>query len=122
MRNCITTPTLTVLALLAAGGTAWAHAHLKTATPAPDSSVQSAPDAVTISFTEGVEPRFSSIEVQDAAGHRVDKGTANTSPSDNKQFSIGLQPLQPGTYKVTWHATAVDTHKTDGTFQFTVKP
>ncbi len=122
MRNRITTPTLAVLALLAAGGTAWAHAHLRTATPAPDSTVQAAPDAVTISFTEGVEPRFSTIEVQDAAGHRVDKGTASTSPSDNKQFSIGLQTLQPGTYKVTWHATAVDTHKTDGTFQFTVKP
>ena len=122
MRNRIVTPVLAVLTLLAAGGTAWAHAHLKTATPAPDSTVQAAPDAVTISFTEGVEPRFSSIEVQDATGHRVDKGTASTAPSDNKQLSIGLQTLQPGSYKVVWHATAVDTHKTDGTFQFTVKP
>ena len=122
MRNRIITPAFTTLVLLAAGGTAWAHAHLKTATPAPDSTVQAAPEAVTIGFTEGVEPRFSSIEVQDAAGRRVDKGAAGTSPSDNKQLSVGLQPLQPGTYTVTWHATAVDTHKTDGTFQFTVRP
>ena len=114
--------TATTLALIAAGGTAWAHAHLKTAAPAPDSTVQAAPEVVTIDFTEGVEPQFSSIEVQDAAGHRVDKGAAATAPTDNKRFSVGLQSLQPGTYKVTWHATAVDTHKTDGTFQFTVKP
>ena len=118
----IVTPILAVLAVLATGSTAWAHAHLKTATPAPDSTVPAAPDAVTISFTEGVEPQFSSIEVRDAAGNRVDKGMPETSPSDNKQFSVGLQALQPGNYKVTWHATAVDTHKTDGTFQFTVKP
>ena len=114
--------TLPALVLIALPGLAWAHAHLKTATPAPDSTVQTAPGAVTIDFTEGVEPKFSSIEVQDAAGRRVDTGAAETSPSDNKQFHVGLQPLQPGTYKVTWRATAVDTHKTDGTFQFTVAP
>ncbi|MFC0407260.1 copper homeostasis periplasmic binding protein CopC [Roseomonas elaeocarpi] len=122
MRHSIRTPALAVLALLAAGsGPAWAHAHLQSATPAPGSTV-AAPDTVVISYTEGVEARFSSIEVQDAAGHRVDKGTLSTVPTDNKRLSIGLQPLQPGTYKVTWHVTSVDTHKTDGTFQFTVKP
>lgn len=117
-----TLPVLAALALLAGSGAAWAHAHLKTATPAPGSTVQASPDAVTIDFTEGVEPRFSGIEVQDAAGRRVEKGAAATAPSDNKRFSVGLQPLPPGLYTVSWHATAVDTHKTDGTFQFTVKP
>ncbi len=112
----------TLLALVATAGTAWAHAHLKTAMPAPDSTMQAAPAELTIDFTEGVEPRFSSIEVQDVAGHRVDKGTATTAATDNKRFSVGLQPLPPGLYKVIWHATAVDTHKTDGTFQFTIKP
>ena len=122
MRHTITTPTLVTLALLAGSGTAWSHAHLKTANPAPDSTVQTAPEAVTINFTEGIEPRFSSIEVQDAAGHRVDKGAAATSPGNNKRLSVGLQPLNPGAYKVVWHAMSVDTHKTNGTFQFTVKP
>ena len=118
----MTRTALSAVVLLFAGSTAWAHAHLRTAAPAPDSTVQAAPDAVTIDFTEGVEPQFCSIEVQDAAGHRVDKGAAATAPSDNKRLSVGVQPLQPGTYKVIWHATAVDTHKTDGTFQFTVAP
>jgi methionine-rich copper-binding protein CopC len=109
------------VALVAQVCTASAHAHLKTASPSPDSTVQAVPQAVSIDFTEGVEPKFSSIEVQDAAGHRVDKGEAMTSPSDNKHFSVGLNALTPGVYKVIWHATAVDTHKTEGTFQFIVK-
>ena len=122
MRTSITVPTLALALFAVTGGTAWAHAHLKTATPAPDSTVQATPDAVAIDFTEGVEPSFSSIEVQDATGQRVDKGAASTAPGDNKRLSVDVRPLQPGTYTVTWHATAVDTHKTDGTFRFTVRP
>ena len=117
-----TLATLAALAMLAQIGAAAAHAHLKTASPAPDSTVQAAPQAVSIDFTEAVEAQFSSIKVEDAAGHRVDKGAALTAASDDKRLSIGLNPLTPGVYKVIWHATAVDTHKTDGTFQFTVKP
>jgi methionine-rich copper-binding protein CopC len=113
---------LASLALLAQVDAASAHAHLKTASPAPDSTVQAAPQAVSIDFTEGVEPKFSTIEVQDAAGRRVDKGPATTGPSDDKHFSVGLKPLTPGIYKVIWHATAIDTHKTEGMFQFTIKP
>jgi methionine-rich copper-binding protein CopC len=33
---------------------------------------------------------------------------------------VALKPLRAGVYKVIWHATAVDTHKTDGSFNFTV--
>ncbi|RYY11978.1 MAG: copper resistance protein CopC, partial [Alphaproteobacteria bacterium] len=41
---------------------------------------------------------------------------------DNKVLSVEVPTLAPGTYKVIWHATAVDTHKTEGNFSFTVKP
>jgi copper resistance protein C len=109
-------------ALLAAHSVpAWAHAHLKTASPAPDSTVAAAPQSVAIDFTEGVEPQFSSITVVDAGGHRVDQGPAHIDGA-NTHFVVGLQALQPGTYTVDWHATAVDTHKTEGKFSFTVKP
>lgn len=120
--RAIITATLGACLAASTAGIAFAHAHLKTATPAPDSTVQAAPASVAITFTEAVEPKFSSIEVQDAGGKRVDHGDAHVDPGDNKLFSVGLTPIQPGTYKVTWHATAVDTHKTDGSFQFTVKP
>ncbi len=101
-------------------GPASAHAFLKTATPAVGSTVQQAPSQVVIDFTEGVEPAFSTITVQDGSGAGVETGTVHLEGGD-AHLAIGLKPLQAGTYKVVWHATAVDTHKTEGNFTFTVK-
>lgn len=116
-------PTLAAVALVLTLGTgrAHAHAHLRTATPAAESTV-AAPAKVAINFTEGVEPRFSTIEVSDAAGKRVDKQDSHTAPSDSKLLSVGLPQLAPGTYTVVWRVTAVDTHKSEGSFKFTVRP
>jgi methionine-rich copper-binding protein CopC len=33
---------------------------------------------------------------------------------------IGLKSLSQGTYRVRWQALSVDTHKTEGSFTFTV--
>jgi methionine-rich copper-binding protein CopC len=99
---------------------AFAHAHLKTAIPASGSSSPTPPQQVAITFTEGIEPDFSTIEVQTAAGAHVEDGKPHVAPGDNTQFIIGLKPLQPGVYTVTWHATAVDTHRSQGNFTFTV--
>jgi methionine-rich copper-binding protein CopC len=101
---------------------AHAHAHLTAATPAANSTVPASPSEVSITYTEGVEPKFSSIVVQDAAGARVDTGNAHTQAEDDKRLIVGLKPLPPGVYKVIWHATALDTHKTEGSFTFTVAP
>ncbi len=111
-----------LLTLAGAAGPAWAHAHLVSATPAPGSTVAAPPKTVSIDFTEGVEPRFCTITVQDADDHPVTTGTPDTAADNNKRLSIGLTTLTPGTYRVIWHATAVDTHKTEGTYQFTVSP
>lgn len=112
------------VAVMAAGlglyaGHASAHAFLKTATPAVGSSVAQAPSQVVIGFTEGVEPRFSTIVVQDAHGARVDTGAAHT-VGDDTHLAVALKPLPPGTYSVVWHATSTDTHKTQGKFTFSV--
>ena len=85
-------------------------------------TVAAAPIAVTLTFTEGLEPRFSSIAVEDAAGQRVDLGDAHLVQDDQTRFAVGLKPLAPGRYKVQWRATSVDTHKTNGSFSFTVAP
>lgn len=106
--------------LAAATGTAFAHAHLRAATPAADSTVTQAPKQVVITFSEGVEPLFSTIEVTAAASQRVDQGKPHLVEGDSKRLAVDLATLAAGTYTVTWHATSVDTHKTDGTYHFTV--
>jgi methionine-rich copper-binding protein CopC len=79
---------------------AQAHAHLRTAVPAVGSTVQASPPEVAITFTESVEPRFSTIEVQDAAGRRVDRNDVHTVPANNKVLSVGVPQLAPGPYTV----------------------
>lgn len=106
--------------MLVASGTASAHAFLEAATPRVGSTVQTAPDKVAIDYTQGVEPLFSTIEVQDASGTRVDKGDVHLAPGDEKRLVVDLKPIAAGTYKVIWHVTSVDTHKTEGSFTFTV--
>jgi hypothetical protein len=114
---------LAALLSLAAAGAALAHADLASADPAAGATVKTAPTAISITFTEAVEPKFSSIEVLDATGSRVDEGKAQTAAGDEKLLSVGVKTLTPGTYKVIWHATAADdSHKTKGNYTFTVKP
>lgn len=105
--------------LLLSAGPAFAHAFLKTATPAVGSTV-AAPSQVVIAFTEAVEPRFSTIVVQDDAQSAMQTGDIRL--VDAKSLAIGVKALPPGHYKVTWHVTATDTHKTEGSFTFTVTP
>ena len=111
-----TTAALLALAPLSAS----AHAHLKTATPATDSTVTTAPSEVAIDFTEGVEPALCSIAVTGPGGARLDSGPPHVAAGDNKHLAVAVKPLAPGVYTVEWHATAVDTHKTEGTYHFTV--
>ena len=106
--------------LLLAAEPALAHAFLDTADPAVGSTVATPPKAVTLNFTQNVEPSFSTIEVQDSSGARVDTNDAHVSPDSASAFTIDLKPLVPGDYTVTWHVTSVDTHKTQGHFVFTV--
>ena len=99
---------------------ALAHALLKDANPPVGSALAMSPAAVAITFTEGVEPDFSSIEVQNAQGARVDKADPHLVGGDEKELAVNVPKLPPGEYTVTWHATSVDTHKTEGRFNFGV--
>jgi methionine-rich copper-binding protein CopC len=99
---------------------AFAHAHLDHASPAVGSTVTQAPKQVTLWFTEALEPKFSTIEVRDSNGAAVQTGAATLARDNTAQLSVPLKPVGPGTYKVIWHVLSVDTHRTQGTFTFTV--
>jgi methionine-rich copper-binding protein CopC len=102
-------------------GVADAHAFLERASPPVGSTVPASPAELALTFTEAVEPRFSSVAVLDPRGGRIDTGQPRTA-GNGRQLIVSLPKLAPGTYTVNWHVTSVDTHKTEGRFQFTVAP
>jgi methionine-rich copper-binding protein CopC len=103
------------------GQAAFAHAFLDRASPAVGSEVSKAPSAVILTYTEPVEPAFSTIHVTGANGERVDEGKPAVQ-NNGRVMSIRLKALFSGVYAVDWHVTSVDTHKSDGHFTFTVRP
>ena len=113
-----------ILALTALGlsGPASAHAFLQSATPAVGATLPAAPTQVTIEYTESIEPKFSAIQVVDAAGGHMEASAAQPVQGDARHLTVALKPLKPGAYKVIWHVTAQDTHKTEGSYSFTVSP
>jgi methionine-rich copper-binding protein CopC len=107
--------------ILLAPGLAFAHAQLRAAEPPVGGTVRAAPSQVEITFSEAVEPRFSSITVTDHAGAQVDRRDLHIA-GDPRHLAVSLPALAPGEYRVEWHATSVDTHKTEGSYKFTVAP
>jgi methionine-rich copper-binding protein CopC len=101
---------------------AFAHAFLERAIPPVGSTIPVSPPAVTITFTEGVESGFSAIEVRDARGAKVDRADLRSTGNEGRQLTVSLPKLPAGKYDVIWHATSVDTHKTEGQFSFTILP
>jgi methionine-rich copper-binding protein CopC len=116
-----------ILASLAAGlllalqTSAWAHAFLDHAEPKVGGTVNHSPAEIKVWFTQNLEPAFSKLEVQNAHGKEVDKKDAHLDDKDKSLFLVSLPELPPGTYTVIWHAVSVDTHKTQGHFEFTIK-
>jgi methionine-rich copper-binding protein CopC len=97
-----------------------AHAFLDHASPPVGSSVPASPPIVALWFTQDLEPAFSSVTVTNEAGQRVDLANAQIPQGSPAELRIGLKPLPPGTYLVSWHVVSVDTHPTEGTFTFEV--
>jgi len=115
---------VSVLALLAAGliaTPASAHPTLKSATPPAEGVVASAPTEVRLNFSEGVIPKFSSVDLKDQAGKSIATGKLAINPKDARELVVPLQaPLESGTYTVKWNVVSVDTHRVNGTYSFKV--
>jgi methionine-rich copper-binding protein CopC len=113
-------PMILATAILAPTSWAFAHAFIERASPPVGSEITASPPELSIVFTEGVEPLFSKIEVNDADGATIATGKPRVAPDNNRRLIIELPKLSPGTYTVIWHVTSVDTHKTEGNFKFTI--
>jgi methionine-rich copper-binding protein CopC len=112
---------LLAILFLAIQSHAWAHAFLDHAEPKVGSTITNSPTQIKIWFTQELEPVFSTVEVQNAQGQEVDKKDAHLDDKNKSLFIVSLSSLPDGTYKVIWHAVSVDTHRTQGSFEFTIR-
>jgi len=107
-------------ALALISSSAFAHAMLESASP-PVGGTVAAPAEIRITFSEGIEPKFSGVALSGPGG-AVPVGKATTAAGDDKVLVVKVgKTLAPGTYTVKWRAVSVDTHRTQGDFDFTVK-
>ncbi|MBM3925220.1 MAG: c-type cytochrome [SAR202 cluster bacterium] len=131
MKFSLLTPTRVVLAALLLGlaalfslpsaAPASAHANLIQSGPAPDSVLDSTPAGITLRFSEPIAPSFSSIEVLNAAGQRVDQRALRFDANDLTLMALDLPVLPNGTYTVVWrNLSTVDGHSVRGSFAFSI--
>lgn len=96
-----------------------AHAFLDHASPAAGENFRSPPARVELHFTEALEPAFSGVTVTDDGGRDMAAGDVAVGGAE---MDLPLKPLAPGRYRVSWHAVSVDTHRTEGKYNFLILP
>ncbi|MGY1724304.1 copper resistance CopC/CopD family protein [Blastococcus sp. SYSU DS0533] len=95
-----------------------AHATLVATTPGEGARVDTAPDAVTLQFTEGVSLGAGYARVLGADQQRVDAGNATV---DGDVVTVPLRgDLPDGGYLVTYRVISADSHPVSGAFSFAV--
>ncbi|MDL2410184.1 copper homeostasis periplasmic binding protein CopC [Rhizobium calliandrae] len=109
-------------ASLVFAGHAFAHAQLKSAVPAADSTVKQAPSELDLTFTEGLNLKFSGVKVAGPQKAAVKTGQGMLMNGDSTLMVPITDKLTAGKYTVEWHALSADGHKTSGTYSFTVAP
>ena len=90
------------------------------------STVRSAPheltlsftrNELTLSFTQNLVPVFSTVEVFNSVGARVNVRKPRIS---GNTMRVAVKSLPPGTYQVRWHALSVNAHTREGSLSFRV--
>lgn len=101
---------------------ALAHAFLVKSDPPVGATLATAPKTLLLTFTEGLEIPFCTVSVTDSMGMDDAAGKPQAVPGHPEQMMVPLNITMPGKILVSWHAVSVDTHKTQGSFSFTVAP
>ena len=103
--------------LLGAPSPAAAHTALESTDPVADSSLASAPAAVTLTF--GGRVIGADVTVTGPDGARATTGPVAV---EGSVVRVPIDGTAPGRYDVEWRATAADGHPLQGTFGFEHAP
>ena len=109
-------------AALALPAAAFAHAALLRTSPSASVTLSRAPDRVTLTYSEPVEPKFAIVSVTDAAGHQITSGRPTRSPTNANELVQPVKRVPEGWYLVFWRVISVDGHPVRGAFTFAVGP
>ena len=122
MRRVFVRLSTAVLVSLAGVGAACAHAVLSQSVPDLGSAVPAPLREIRLTFTEGIEPAFSSVELRNSDGRSIPTGAAIIDERNDKQLVLSVSGLDAGRYKVRWHVVSTDGHRSEGQFGFQVRP
>lgn len=118
--KCALSLAMAFVSLVLLQAPAFAHADLKTAAPAAGSTVAKVKE-IRLGFSEGVNPKFSGIDLKDQNGEKVAIGPAALDPKSTKELVVEVsEKLPAGSYTVEWHAVSDDTHRIKGQYSFKV--
>ncbi|WP_337006566.1 MULTISPECIES: copper resistance CopC family protein [unclassified Microbacterium] len=111
---------LAALLVLFSPLSASAHDALVSSSPAADESVETLPDALTLTFSAKLIDGEGATEVvvTDPAGNSVTEGSATVDGAIATQPLSGSGPA--GVYHVVWKVVSSDGHPTSGEYSFTV--
>lgn len=111
-----------VASALVVSQSALAHAHLKNQYPAAKAVMDASPQALTLTFSEDIEPAFSGVDILNAQQQPMPAARIQRNGRQHNQLIVPLtKPLPSGNYQVNWHVLSVDGHKTQGSYSFSVK-
>jgi copper transport protein len=98
-----------------------AHAFLESSDPTPSAVLPTAPQSVTLTFTEPLESSYSRAELFDATGAQVPGATSSIGP-EPRSMIVQIPPgLSNGTYSLLWRTlSTVDGHTAQGYLPFTI--
>ncbi|WP_327116678.1 copper resistance protein CopC [Streptomyces sp. NBC_01341] len=108
--------------VLAGASPASAHAALTGSDPQDGAVVVTAPEEVTLTFSEQIAMGDDSIRVLDPDGKRADSGAPRDLTAGGAvRYGVALHSgLPDGTYTVAWQAVSADSHPVSGAFTFSV--
>ena len=105
-----------VIAALAGAGVASAHAVRVATDPVENAELSQAPQKVSATFNEKLQPQFAAMTVVGPDGNLWSTGDPHV---DGAVISVGVMPLGPtGTYTVNYRVTSADGHVVSGSWSF----
>ena len=98
-----------------------AHAFLKSSNPAANAVLPTAPQSVTLTFTEPLESSYSRAELFDATGAQI-PGAASSIGPEPRSMIVQIPPgVSNGTYSLLWRTlSTADGHTAQGYLPFTI--